>query len=82
MRACCPKGRGCNSPEPQTCALELLREAAGEVDAAVVALQRWAALQKSAARVGASPGERRFRRRGYERARDRALLGMALTPAA
>lgn len=64
------------------CALELLRDAAGESGEAALALERWAALRRSAARAGASPAERRFRQRGYERARDKALIGLALSSAA
>jgi len=80
MRSCCPPGRGCNSHEAgQTCALELLTHAAEDSEEARLALERWAALQSCR---GAGAGERRFRQRGYERARDRALIGLALSSAA
>jgi hypothetical protein len=84
MRACCPAGRGCNSHTPgEACALELLREAALPSAEATLALERWAALQKlQKCSPRARAGERRFRQRSYERARDRALIGLALSSAA
>jgi hypothetical protein len=46
--------------------------AAPEESDAVVALDRWGALENAAER------ERRFRRRAFERARDRALITLAM----
>jgi hypothetical protein len=80
MALCCPPGHGCNAPgggEP--CALTLCRAAAeGEEDAAL-ALSRWGAFE-AASEHDAKEGERRFRRRAYERARDKALITLAMTP--
>src|SRR5947207_14715290 len=82
MKACCPPGRGCNSPRgDERCALDLCRAAAGHERDAALALAYWCELQSLPER-GAGP-ERRFRRRAFERARDRALraLAMRLDPA-
>jgi len=76
MAACCPPGLGCNRSDPSgACALELCRAWASSLKAAAVACARWDALQAAGER------ERRFRRRAYERARDRALVAIALAPA-
>jgi len=78
MRSCCPRGRGCNAPgggEP--CALELCREAVAQEPSAALALSRWGAWLR-ASELGGTKRERRFRLRGYERARDRALVSLAL----
>ena len=48
---------------------------ATQEDDAAVAVERWQALEASAE----GDGERRFRRRAFERARDRALIGMAMS---
>ena len=78
MAACCPPSHGCNAPgEDETCALTLLMAAApGDRDAAR-ALDRWEAFEACAER-GGRERERRFRRRAFERARDRALIRRAL----
>jgi hypothetical protein len=79
MPPCCPPGHGCNAPggnEP--CALTLCRAAAREEDDAALALDRWGALEASW-KQNCGDGERRFRRRAFERARDRALITLAMT---
>jgi hypothetical protein len=81
MRACCPPGHGCNADGgAETCALELCRAAASSQKDAALAIKRWSALELAQAR---SRGERecRFRRRAFERARDRALIALAMQPA-
>jgi hypothetical protein len=76
---CCPPGHGCNAPDGQEpCALALCRAAAPEEDAKL-ALARWGDLEAAAAK-NCGDGERRFRRRAFERARDRALIALAMTP--
>jgi hypothetical protein len=73
MRLCCPPGHGCNAAKgEEPCVLELCRRAAREEPAAALAVARWEASQALAAGVG--KGERRFRRRAYERARHDALV--------
>jgi hypothetical protein len=77
MRWCCPPGHGCNAPgSGERCALELLRAAAKRDESAAAALSRWAILERSCGRR--RDGERRFRRRAFERLRDRALVGVAM----
>ena len=79
MALCCPPGHGCNAPgggEP--CALALCRAAAQEEDDAALALARWGALE-AASDEHCGDGERRFRRRAFERARDKALIALAMT---
>jgi hypothetical protein len=77
MAPCCPPARGCNSPaDEQPCALRIFR-AATNVPEAGQALARWEAFQR-AYRGGQGKAERRFRRRAYERARDRALSALAI----
>jgi hypothetical protein len=79
MALCCPPGHGCNAPgggEP--CALALCRAAAREEEDAALALARWGAL-KAASEHHAAEGERRFRRRAFQRARDKALIALAMT---
>jgi hypothetical protein len=53
----------------------LCRAAASQEDDAAVAVERWQALEASAE----GDGQRRFRRRAFERARDRALIGLAMS---
>jgi hypothetical protein len=73
MALCCPPGHGCNAPGgDEPCALTLCRAAARSEDDAAVALDRWGALE------GAGQRERRVRRRAFERARDRALIALAM----
>src|SRR5579884_3800191 len=75
MAECCPPGRGCNSPNgEEVCALSLCSADKHEPDAAL-ALARWEDLQRTAAE---DRRERRFRRRAFERARDRALQAFAM----
>ncbi|HEY4825706.1 MAG TPA: hypothetical protein VIH85_03020 [Solirubrobacteraceae bacterium] len=50
----------------------LCRAVADDEGAAAVALDRWGAFEN------AGEGERRFRRRAFERARDRALIALAM----
>jgi hypothetical protein len=79
MALCCPPGHGCNAPgggEP--CALALCRDAAQKEEDAALALERWGALE-AASEKSSRDGERRFRRRAFERARDRALISLAMT---
>ena len=79
MALCCPPGHGCNAPgggEP--CALALCQAAAQEEEDAALALARWGALEAAAAQ-NCGDGERRFRRRAFERARDKALIALAMT---
>jgi hypothetical protein len=79
MALCCPPGHGCNAPgggEP--CALALCEAAAQEEEDAALALSRWGAFE-SAAEQNCGDGERRFRRRAFERARDKALIALAMT---
>jgi hypothetical protein len=81
MRACCPPGHGCNAAGgAETCALELCRAAAAGQKDAALALKRWNAFELARAR-GRSERECRFRRRAFERARDRALIALAMQPA-
>ena len=76
MAGCCPPGHGCNAPDgDEPCALTLCRAVASQEDDAAVAVERWQALEASAE----GDGERRFRRRAFERARDRALIGLAMS---
>jgi hypothetical protein len=81
MQPCCPKRLGCNRPaRDQACALDVLRAVAGVVPEAAEALSRWQILRGAPSRAWPD-NERRFRRRAYERARDRALAVLALTAA-
>lgn len=58
--------------------MELCRHAAEHDRDAAKAVARWAALERAHQR-GRGEGELRFRRRAFERARDRALIGLALS---
>jgi hypothetical protein len=78
VRPCCPPGHGCNAAGgAETCALELCRAAAGEQKDATLALKRWSSLVQARER-GRGERECRFRRRAFERARDRALIALAM----
>jgi hypothetical protein len=78
MKYCCPPGQGCNDPDGTgRCALTLCRAAADDSDDAALALERWRAWQLSCSERQ-SRGEQRFRRRAFQRARDRALLRLAM----
>lgn len=82
MRQCCPPNRGCNAHgKRQPCVLTIFRTAAETTEEARVAVERWEALELTE-REGAGAGERRFRRRAYERAREQALAAVALHLAA
>src|ERR1700727_591898 len=77
MADCCPPGHGCNAPgggEP--CALALCRVAAEDEGDAALALDRGEAREASSE----GDGQRRFRRRAFERARDQALIALAMKP--
>jgi hypothetical protein len=77
MADCCPAGHGCNAPGgDEPCALTLCRVTAEQEDDAALALARWQSLEASAE----GDGERRFRRRAFERARDQALIALAMKP--
>jgi hypothetical protein len=81
VRPCCPPGHGCNAAGgAETCALELCRAAAEEHKDAALALKRWTSLVQARER-GRGERECRFRRRAFERARDRALIALAMQPA-
>jgi hypothetical protein len=78
MRPCCPPGHGCNDPEGgEPCALELCQAAAPEEGDAALAVERWSELER-ALDHHRNDGEQRFRRRAFQRARDRALIGLAM----
>src|SRR5438067_570815 len=78
VSACCPPGCGCNAPSgAEPCALELCRAAAADDKDAALALARWGDLERARERHGGD-GEPRFRRRAYERTRDRALISLAM----
>jgi hypothetical protein len=55
----------------------LCRAAAAEQKDAALAIKRWSSLVAARER-GRGEREFRFRRRAFERARDRALIGLAL----
>jgi hypothetical protein len=70
MRACCRPGEGCNArPHGDACALVQLRRDGGRDAGRALALWR----RVEAARGPERARERRFLRRAYARARDRAL---------
>jgi hypothetical protein len=78
MRYCCPPGHGCNAPDgDEPCALSLCGRAAAEDGAAATAVERWQEWQE-ACQPSHSDDERRFRRRAFQRARDQALISLAL----
>jgi hypothetical protein len=78
VSACCPVSHGCNAPgATEACALELFAAKAAEVVEAAEAISRWRIYQK-ACELRRNENERRFRRRAYERARDEALIALAL----
>jgi hypothetical protein len=78
MRACCPRGLGCNAPtHDQPCALELCRGSAAEEPDAALAVARWSEWDE-ACHQAQGKAARRFRLRAYERARDAALLGLLM----
>src|SRR2546423_3262029 len=78
MYRCCPPRLGCNAPNGgQSCALDLCRAAAAENRDAALAIARWAEFEKAREHDRSNRG-RRFRRRAFDRARDRALMAIAL----
>jgi hypothetical protein len=69
MRPCCPPGEGCNSRSGmEPCALSELRH-----DARPEAEQALGLWERYTRAAGSSRSNRRFLRRAYARARDRAL---------
>jgi len=78
VHTCCPAGLGCNGPDPEAgCALELMTDVAEDLEQAARALARWELFVRVSERPPRD-GERRFRRRAYARARDAALIAIAL----
>jgi hypothetical protein len=78
MGSCCPPNRGCNAHgTEQPCVLAMFRAAAAATEEARTAVERWDALRLTE-QEGAGAGERRFRRRAYERAREQALTAVAM----
>lgn len=78
MKWCCPRGHGCNAPNGgELCALEVCRRITDWQGDASLALARWLEFERASER-GCSESERRFRRRAYQRARDRALIAQAM----
>lgn len=78
MRWCCPQGHGCNAQgEDEPCALDVCRAFQDQIPDAVLAVRRWDELER-ACEHRRSDRERRFRRRAYERVRDRALISLAM----
>ena len=55
----------------------MFRAAAAATEEARTAVERWDVLQLTE-QEGAGAGERRFRRRAYERAREQALTAVAM----
>ncbi len=83
MKACCPPNRGCNAHEGgQPCVLTIFRATSATMEEARLAVERWEALEATEQRDEAGAGERRFRRRAYERAREHALTAVAMDLAA
>ena len=78
MKWCCPRGYGCNAPNgDEPCALEVCRLITNWQSDASLALARWQEFECACER-GCSESERRFRRRAFQRARDRALIAQAM----
>src|SRR5262249_52399199 len=79
MAPCCPPGRGCNaSAGDEPCVLALCVAKAAEEPDAALAIARWTAWKQACAPPQSSKQEPRFRRRSYERARDRALAALLM----
>jgi hypothetical protein len=69
---------GCNAPGgDEPCALSVFGRAAADDTDAATAVTRWEEWQE-ACQPAHSEGERRFRRRAFQRARDQALIALAL----
>jgi hypothetical protein len=78
MRWCCPPGHGCNGQgDDEPCALDVCRAFENRIPEALLAVRRWEELER-ACEHRRSDRERRFRRRAYERVRDRALIALAM----
>jgi hypothetical protein len=78
MKWCCPRGKGCNSPNGgEPCALEVCRLITNWQSDASLALARWREFERASER-GCTESERRFLRRAYQRARDRALIAQSM----
>jgi hypothetical protein len=78
MQPCCPPGHGCNAPDgAEPCVLALCRREADAEPSVARALARYSAWQLARQR-DCGRRERRFRRRAYERARDRALATLLM----
>jgi hypothetical protein len=81
MRPCCPAARGCNAAErDESCALSVCRAFSAAEPAAALAVARWDAFE-DALDHPLSNAQQRFRRRAYERARDRALVAITMRSA-
>src|SRR5436305_821956 len=79
VHPCCPAGRGCNAVDrDEDCVLALCRVFTADEPAAELALARWDAFEDACEHHPVSDGEQRFRRRSYERARDRALSAITM----
>jgi len=79
MRPCCPAGRGCNAADrDEICVLTLFRAFSADESAAALALERWAVFEDACKRRTGSDGVLRFRRRAYQRVRDRALVAITM----
>ncbi len=82
MHSCCPPSHGCNSAgDHEPCALVLCHMFASVEPDAALAVTRWTAVEKAQKRPGEGGREPRFRRRAYERVRDRALVAIAMRSA-
>ena len=82
MRSCCPAGRGCNAVDrDELCALVLVRAFLVDESAAALALERWEVFVDACERRAGGDGVQRFRRRAYERIRDRALVAITMRSA-
>ena len=79
MGLCCPPRHGCNSSaHDELCVLDLCDRLGTEVPEACTVLERWKEW-RTAREQGHNRRERRFRRRAYERSRDRALAHVLIT---
>src|SRR6266480_3765504 len=82
MRPCCPAGRGCNAADrDEVCVLTLFRAFSADEPAAALALERWAVFEDVFEQRLGSDGGLRFRRRAYERVRNRALVAITMRSA-
>ena len=72
MKACCPPGQGCNAPAGSEEPCFLVKCRRSESPQASRAVELWDSFTK-ARLERLSLGQRRFLRRAYARARDRAV---------